>query len=142
MASVAADGWHVGELGDWAIVSFPKVFPVRAGGLLAGPAVACEAGLCDAAAWWPSRAAQMERRRAVFAALSERARPLYELTPGVVPWFFPVAASDPARLMAAARARGVECGLWHGAGAVVLPCHQCMGPHEIAAVAEAIGNGI
>ena len=149
VASVAAEGWHVGELADWAIASFPKVFPVRAGGLLAGPPVACEPapGDVDAAAWWPSRADQAERRRAVFCDLAGWARalgvtPIFELAPGVVPWFFPVAVPDPARLMEAARAAGVECGQWYGTNVVALPCHQFLGAAEIGAIAAALARGV
>jgi dTDP-4-amino-4,6-dideoxygalactose transaminase len=151
VASVAADGWRVGELANWAIVSFPKVLPVRAGGLLAGPPVTYESGPCsaaaaDAAAWWPSRAEQMERRRAVFEELAGRARrlgqaPLFDPAPGTVPWFFPVPVREPHRLMDAARRAGVECGLWHGSDIVVLPCHQFLGEAEIEAISAVLAGG-
>lgn len=153
LSSFIPDGWHVGALADWVIVSFPKIFPTLAGGMLIGRPIPYTAPLSQvkamheaaktAATWWPCYEPQMERRRAVFAQLSERCRavgfaPLFEVGPGITPWFFPVPTNRYDRVIEIARARGVDCGLWHGSEIVVFPCHQFLTDADLDQVAEAL----
>jgi hypothetical protein len=153
VASHKPGAWHVGELGDWAIVSLPKIFPTHTGGMLLGPAASWPASPREeaeleqaariAAAWWPQLGLHGKRRRAVFAELHQQAcavglAPLFALPEGVVPWFFPVHVPDPGLALALGRDSGVECGLWHGTDIVVYPCHQFLAQEHVAAVTGAL----
>jgi dTDP-4-amino-4,6-dideoxygalactose transaminase len=155
VASGAPEGWRVGELADWAIVSLPKLLPVSVGGALVGPPVPysatrhetrqmrAAAGL--AAAWQPRWREHIENRRRVFRALSSRAaevglEPLFTVTDAVCPWFFPVEVPCPEAVQLAARELGVDCGHWHGSDAVVLPCHQFLGEDHVRRIAEVLAR--
>jgi len=148
--------WHVGAFADWGIVTFPKISPARQGGMLIGPPVEyaptpmehqeMRAGAEAAAAWWPSHAEQVRRRRAVYAELAERCagygiRPLFDLEPGVTPWFFPVHANNSEAFLQAGRERGVDCGLWHGSDVVVFPCHQYLTAADQDLILESLAAG-
>src|SRR3954447_18647776 len=72
--------FHVGHVGNWAIVSLPKLFPTTAGGMLVGPRLPyststrvraeAEHGASYASKWWPLVEDHVERRRHVFAELT------------------------------------------------------------------------
>ena len=150
--SVSREGWRVGELGDWAIVSLPKILPTLHGGLLVGPKDSYKPGQREktemmragetAAAWWTLRAEHVARRREIFRELTQRARKkgvrtLLSADPRIAPWFFPIRAKRPDALIGRARARRVDCGLWHGTNIVVLPCHQFLAQCDIDRIVDA-----
>lgn len=133
------DGWQVGTHGDYAIVSFPKMFPAAGGGALLGGDLDRMNSVLNApeskeldqklAYWLSTWPEQAERRRDVYQNLTRRfqeigLQPLFTVTDQVTPWFFPVYTPRHREMVAAARAKGVDCGLWHGTEIVVFPCHQ------------------
>ena len=151
--SVSEEGWRAGAVGDWTIVTFPKIFPAYTGGMLVGPGAAVAesarqqeramAGARAACAWWPSHDEQMERRRGVYTELSRRSRelgrpPLFEMRPGITPWMFPVPVADPEPVLERAAAAGVDCGLWHGSPLVVFPCHQFIDDEGIGRIIDTL----
>lgn len=153
--SVSREGWRVGELGDWVIVSLPKILPTLHGGLLVGPRVSYKPSEHEneemmragetAAAWWPLRSEHMTRRRELFRELTHRVRKkgmktLLTADPCIAPWFFPICARRPDSLVARARARKVDCGLWHGTNIVVLPCHQFLAQRDIDRIVDAASD--
>ena len=142
----------MGRTGDWDILSFPKILAVEAGGALVGrEAVSGTAGQAEwlpaAGRWWARWPEQAERRREVFHELEARFREL-SLSPAIrvdhriTPWFFPVRVPEPGRVIGAARAAGVDCGLWHGTDIVVFPCHQFLAAEHLDRIAAAARQGL
>ena len=131
------NGFSVGTLGEWVLLSFPKIFPIRSGGALlsrsgqALPAVAAtmpdlERFVAEHAPRLPDYSA---RRRAAFARLEAAAtacgyEPLFSPRPSISPWFFPLRTQHGHELISALQAAGVDAASWHGSDLVVLPCHQ------------------
>jgi hypothetical protein len=153
IASEAPEGWRVGELADWIIVSLPKLFPVAAGGVLVGPPVPYSATPRElretyatatrAAVWWPRWPEHVEQRRQVFRSLSRHARevgikPLFTVDDTICPWFFPVAVGCPEAVQETARKHGVDCGLWHGSDLAVFPCHQFLREEHVSRIARVL----
>lgn len=155
ISSAAPEGWRVGELGDWTIISLPKLFPTAAGGLLVGPCIpycpsareeqemASAASL--AAAWWPTWGDQARQRRFVFRSLTGHSlrlgfSPLFEVSDVICPWFFPIHVRCPEAVQQIAQQRGVDCGLWHGSDIVVFPCHQFLGDEHIRKIAAVLAH--
>lgn len=148
-----ADSWQngacVGTLGDWTILSFPKIIPVRQGGALVGPNIPPAGSGGDPATLNTLRSEisphlyeisrYSQQRRNIFAELTRRAlrydlSPLFELTPGLSPWFFPVTTASPDKGLEFAASVGVDCARWHGSKVVVLPCHQCLTPEDVGQI--------
>ena len=151
--SRASDGWHVGSLGDWAIVSLPKVFATTAGGMLAGPAVPevehpapeLMAAADRAAADWPDWPHQAQRRRMVFAELAVRfaalgLHPVFSAVDQITPWFFPVTVRHADALLRAVRANKIDCGRWHGSDVLVFPCHQFLTVSHLDRMVDAVSG--
>lgn len=132
-------GRLVGSTGDWTILSFPKFYPVHAGGMLLGhedpggkeslPAsaysdIAIASGLQDQTDYYAGLRKSIARRLAL-GVLNLGMRSLYDPgDEGTVGWFFPVDTPDARAYSEALRARQVECGIWHGSNVIVLPLHQ------------------
>jgi dTDP-4-amino-4,6-dideoxygalactose transaminase len=140
-----ADGYAVGHVGDWVLVSFPKIFPIRSGGALLGrtgedPPKDARTDVDDLAAAVAREMSKLPeysaRRRAVFARLEETARsygyvPLFTPSASITPWFFPVRTPRWRELIGAMRAARVDAASWHGSDIVILPCHQFLGDTDI-----------
>jgi DegT/DnrJ/EryC1/StrS aminotransferase family len=153
IGSVAHEGWRVGELADWVIVSLPKLLPAPSGGLLVGRSVAyapsiredraMQAAVGAAAAWWPSWHEQVRHRQEVYRSLAKEAtkarlRPLFEVSENLCPWLFPVRVPCPEDVQQAARECLVDCGLWHGSDLVVFPCHQFLSDDDVGRIGEVL----
>jgi hypothetical protein len=144
-ASRYADGTPVGALGDYAVFSLTKMFSVNFGGLAAGafrstpfemPEPQRRYLLERLAPELAQLASVCESRLAVWGALAERfassgVEPFYGREPGVVPAVFMFAADSAAVPLADVRrayeALGIEAGVFYGADAVYVPCHQHVG---------------
>jgi hypothetical protein len=90
---------------------------------------------------WFSHAKQ---RRYVYKTLTEGfavlgVSPLFEISDQITPWFFPIRSNHPVEFASAMRETGVDCGVWHGAGLVVFPCHQYLTEPDIDYILEAVG---
>jgi hypothetical protein len=152
------DEWRVGELGDFVVLSFPKLFPCRSGGAVLGPKVSysatsgesremCEMAGIAAQHWadWPRYA---NRRREIFRELTTQFQaiglaPLFTITDKITPWFFPVPTRRWREMRESAQHCNVDCGLWHGSDIVVFPCHQYLDSEDvrrIRSVAEHVLN--
>jgi dTDP-4-amino-4,6-dideoxygalactose transaminase len=155
--SSGSGGWRVGSMGDWVVVSLPKIMPTVHGGLLLGPPVQYQAGarplqemrqaLATAAAWWSAWPALAARRRAVFGDLSSRfgqlgLEPVFQVTEEITPWFFPVRLRDPEEVIRRVREQGVDCGQWHGTDILVFPCHQYMGERQVERISAAVSAAL
>ena len=147
------DSWHdgklAGTLGDWTILSFPKVLPVRDGGALIGPIIDYRpttiqnhnilATAAQVAPHLPYIADYSKRRRRAFRAMAAMARdkrlePLFDVPDAVAPWMFPLRTSRCEDYLQRARPAAIDCARWHGADVIVLPCHQFLGQAELAAI--------
>ena len=145
--------YRVGTVGDYVIISFPKIFPVKWGGALLGEEVdyfpspideGCIIECCPLVyEMWDSLEDIAEARRAVFRKLTEGVKgiglaPLFEVSDSISPWFFPLPTPQWQELIVASMERGVECTQWYGREMVILPCHQYLGDYEIARIIESI----
>lgn len=141
------DGSLVGSVGDYALYSLSKVFPIQAGGVLIGvdnglpvdedeQALAASVEAQAAGLWGLVPAFSAERRRLLLRAEDELGHDISRLVirsdPAVTPWFLPVRVGNPPRVLRALREGGIECGLWHGSDIVVLPLHQFLTGAEVS----------
>lgn len=141
----------VGTVGDYVICSFPKVFPVPFGGALlgSGPAYLPStmsrkriAAVYDSVTpHLPFLGDYSECRRSVFRELTSRfgelgLSPVFEVSNGISPWFFPVPMPKWEECLELAPTMGVECSLWHGSQVVVFPCHQFLEERDIERICE------
>lgn len=131
---------QTGCLGDFTIVSLPKVFPIQTGGFLVSGADLQPLSLkfsdkqlndaLIASELWGSIIDIAEKRKLFFNAYlstinSHYFKPLIENTTGLFPWFFPIiTTANPAEAVQKLRAFGIEAGLWHGDNVIVIPLHQ------------------
>ena len=155
--SVAAEGWRVGNLADWVILSLPKLFPTLKGGLLVGPRIdyrpshreilETSDAAAVAAAWWPLWPEHAQYRRKVYSSLTERfaqigLRPLFEMHGGVTPWFFPVSTPVYESVLASCASHRIDCGWWHGTNIVVFPCHQFISDDHVNRIVKATSEAV
>ena len=147
----------VGTMGDWAICSLPKIFPVRAGGVLIGRRIndhltaertgnSVEVGR-NVEPYLEELPGLSTLRRKAYRKLSEYARqidlqPVFEVTDKITPWFFPLSVTDAPRMMEAAARTGVECGRWHGTNIIVFPCHQNLTEDDLAHIGAVFESGL
>ena len=140
------DGVSAGRIGDYVIVSFPKIYPVTLGGMLLGARVPYSLSAMELAKLqsissvilnqtnqWNTHAS---RRRDIFKQLSAAAtnfglKPLYEINRDITPWFFPVGTSKVEELVELAALQKIDCRPWYGSDIVVLPCHQFLKDEDI-----------
>lgn len=143
-------GKPVGSVGDYAICSLSKIFPVERGGVLVGMQGGYRPGPFEAEAIAGARRAlagcigrlaeYTDRKRQVFEALRSGfaalgLRPLYELTPAISPsLLFPLVTDRCDAVMESARRAGVDCGRWHGSDIVVFPGHQFLRDEDIGRI--------
>lgn len=148
------NGQRVGTLGDYAIVSFPKIFPVRYGGLLVGEKVGYQPTRIQRdrmaeverqlPGYLPFLPQYTERKRVHFRFLESRfaellLQPLFTLTDGISPSFhFPLVTARWEEVLEAAWAAGIEAARWHGADIVVLPQHQFLVDEELEYIVEVV----
>lgn len=143
----------VGAIGDWTILSFPKIFPVKTGGALLGPAITFQPTKIEQQkinklqADLPSHLTKIaeysQSRRDVFRELTAFVKtlgiePVFEVTSLIAPWFFPIRTSRWEEYLEIAPDKGIDCAVWHGTDIVVLPCHQFIGSYEKEAIRELI----
>jgi dTDP-4-amino-4,6-dideoxygalactose transaminase len=146
------DGQKAGSVADWTIISFPKMFPVHIGGILAGN---------DPLYKMPSREAQLMKESSIVSeqwkdipSISKKRRELLQLYKSllkgsnaefigynaehIMPWFFPVKVADPAKAISALRQNSIDAGLWHGTNIIVLPLHQYLNEMHVRRVCDVL----
>lgn len=142
-----ASEYAAGRMGDWVLVSFPKIFPIHSGGallsrsgekpsILRQPSVNLESFVAEHASQVTSYS---DGRRAAFARLEMTARaygyePLFSPSDTVSPWFFPVRTRHWRELVEALHLAKVDAASWHGSDVVVLPCHQFLSEPDFARI--------
>jgi hypothetical protein len=140
------EGWQVGTIGDFVILSFPKLFPTQQGGALLGTSalppslegnsVQLAGAFRTVEREWETLREQSARRRAIYRDLTRRveqlgAAPLFRVTDRITPRCFPLPSSRWRKLLEVAREHQVECGLWHGTNIVIFPCHHFLRTEDI-----------
>jgi len=143
------DEWRVGGLGDFVIVSLPKLFPCESGGMLLGSKISYSTTWWEQneiqktvrvfARYWPTWSQQASRRREIYGDLTERFKaigldPLFAITEQITPWFFPVPTCNWHEMIEVAHLQGVDCGRWHGTDMVVFPCHQFLTTGDVVRI--------
>lgn len=144
--SMNAEGKVTGQMADWTIVSFPKFFPVEAGGLLAGKIPlnsangfdhTVESDLMNVADLLSETQQYAQQRVNLLKTLLERIQslgfksPLQDQSEGLVPWFFPIHVSKPSLYLSRLKELGVESCIWHGTDIICLPLHQYITDDEM-----------
>ena len=144
----------IGFIGDFVIISFPKIFPVDYGGALIGNNIfKREKTRCDL----KSIKTDIQLTNAIFDqvnAFSITRRELFSffweeikstslqslISPNVnyTPWFFPVISQDPKKLLSIAKLNQIDAGLWHGSNVVVLPLHQYLEKRDIQYIVDVL----
>jgi hypothetical protein len=149
----------VGRIGDYALYSFTKFFPVQFGGLLRGISrppkyvwenYACsdelkEVHLRRALAYHLPRSEEyVARRRENYLWYQEtfgKEKTYFSLSEGVCPGAFVLRMQSEERMKEASefvRSFGIECGnFWHNQ-ALFFPVHQMLGPGGLQYIAAAI----
>ena len=148
-------GRLVGSWGDWIVCSLPKIFPVKAGGVLLGRTLNYEPTASDSreintissivSAYLDQLSASSTRRREVYRELTGHAarfglQPVFTVTDEITPWFFPLPVPDPQRFAEAAEQAGIEYGYWHGTNIIVFPCHQYLDESHVARIGTMLEN--
>lgn len=143
------DDTLVGTVGDYTILSFPKIFPVRTGGALLGKSVdytpshveqeKAHINLQQLAYHLPHLSEYSKMRREVFRSLEKliietKLKPYYKLTEKITPWFFPIETSRWQDYLDLAPENGIDCARWHGTKIVIFPCHQFLVPNDISRI--------
>jgi hypothetical protein len=147
---------QTGCLGDFTIVSLPKLFPVETGGFLVSKTNlhAHDLNYSDkqlndayiASELWGSIIDIVDKRNTVFNAYfssinTHYFKPLIKDTTGLFPWFFPLATTaNPAQTVYKLRSCGIEAGLWHGSNIIILPLHQYLSAEDVNRVALTVNT--
>lgn len=144
----------VGTIGDYAICSIPKIFPVKCGGLLVGSDMKYKPSEVQADIIREAKAGLSRymhklkeysaMRRRNYGFLVRRLKPVSlepvcgiseNISPSI---FFPLIVNDFEKMMKRLSEENIECGLWHGANIVVLPVHQFLTREELVRIARAV----
>ncbi len=148
-----ADGVLVGTVGDWTLLSFPKIFPVRTGGALLGKSVdytlshleqeKIRANMQQVSYHLPHLSEYSKMRRQVFQSLANLVmeiglQPYYKINEEIAPWFFPMETPHWQEYLELAPEQGIDCARWHGAKIVIFPCHQFLTSDAIGQIANFI----
>ena len=144
-------GQRLGTLGDFALFSLPKFFPMGRGGLVAGlpphaipveePAAEVRQAL---AGWLPFAGEIATARRQTWAALDRCLQEIgvhgaLPLPAGAVPSLYLLHTPRPFATRSRLRAAGIESGPDDHRGLAFLPCHQQVGTNAIVRIAAAVG---
>ena len=145
-----ASGRRLGTIGDFALFSLPKFFPIAHGGLVAGlpPHALPEDGRDPEArqalaGWLPYQDAIASARCQTWMALDGRMQELglggaLPLPPGAVPSLYLLRTPLPFATLARLRAAGIESGPDDHRGFIFLPCHQQVGKSGVARIVAAV----
>lgn len=147
---------QTGCLGDFTIVSLPKIFPVNTGGLLVSAKEFEVSGLkyvdkhlqtaVIADRLWDTIQDISEKRKTIFNSYllflkSTFFKPLIHDSNRLFPWFFPIVTKiDPVDAVQSLRASGVEAGHWYGSNVLVLPLHQYLSKDDIFSVSSIVNK--
>lgn len=148
------NGEMVGRIGDYAICSLPKIFPVQQGGLLIGenvtykPTVIQSKIIDQVRNIFPKYMSLIkeysDKKRTSFRSLQAKferisLKPLYELNEDISPSFhFPLVTDKFEDVIEQASQFGIDCGLWHGTNIVVLPAHQFLEEEHLERIFELV----
>jgi dTDP-4-amino-4,6-dideoxygalactose transaminase len=150
-----AGGYRAGEAGDWTIISFPKFYPVRRGGMLLGREEInvqddlTEAALVDlknVSGMIAQTDAYGQARREVLQSMITATKhlgltsPMFDVEGDVVGWFFPVLVPNALFYFESLLARGVDCCIWHGTQIVALPLHQYLTSADLSFMFDALAD--
>lgn len=148
-ASTDEAGRPVGTLADYALFSLPKFFAMRRGGMVVGlphgHAGPDDAAVVDElAVEQPKSAAIAEARRRNWHALDSALATVglgsaLPLTPGSVPSLYVLRTRRQFATLRRLRTAGIESGPDVHCGRVLLPCHQRIGPSDVALMAALAG---
>jgi dTDP-4-amino-4,6-dideoxygalactose transaminase len=135
---------RVGTMGDYAIYSLTKIFPLSEGGVITGPDIETikpqdynrlkmqllEEKLNE---YLPLLDKFSQRRVEHFIYLQNKFRdilmkPVYEIEKNITPYFFPLDTHDcnPELIKDELEKRYIECGVWWGKNALLLPNHPLL----------------
>lgn len=149
---------QTGKLGDYTIVSLPKVFPVMEGGLLVygSNKLSNDFNLTSkhfqaafiADKFWGTIDKIALIRKINFdlylaSINSIYFKPLINYSNDLFHWFFPVVtALDTLKTVRKLRTMGIEAGIWHGSDVIVLPLHQCLNTEDIIRVCNTLNDNL
>ncbi|KJJ85881.1 degT/DnrJ/EryC1/StrS aminotransferase family protein [Candidatus Omnitrophus magneticus] len=153
------DTWRVGTLGDYVIVSLPKIFPVSHGGILLGndffnnytahtkDAALMKKSSITAGLLWQELEKHSIARRDIYGKLYGKInklgiKPVFEINDNITPWFFPVTLPNCKQAISIAEKTGVDAALWHGTNIAVFPCHQYLSQIHINLITNVIKKSL
>jgi hypothetical protein len=132
------DGKLVGTFGDFAIYSLSKIFPMEEGGIIVGNTLRLSEletlGLKklgsikgDFNRYFTYLSELSNRRRQNYRYLSDRFGNAHTVNDDVTPYFFPLEVSkETSEVAKKICTLGVECGVWYGTNAILLPNHPLL----------------
>lgn len=146
------EGKEIGTLGDFAIFSLPKLFPLKYGGLLVGdkgstplsPLKATRINQIKTSLGelisLQDKYAQVRKQNyqyltSLFTAIGQK--PLFEVTNEIVPYVFPLVTEKFEEVVEGASST-VESYIWHGNNIVILPVHQFLSLVELDYIFETV----
>jgi dTDP-4-amino-4,6-dideoxygalactose transaminase len=154
MDSCYNNNQQVGFIGDYVILSFPKIFPVTNGGALVSniklskdPTQSFITSIKNDLQITNALIKHLNtfsvKRRELFAFYFEalKSTSLQSLiSPNInqTPWFFPVISKNPIKLISIAHKNQIDAGLWHGSNVVVLPLHQYLEKYDIQFIVDVL----
>lgn len=155
-----AKGKRVGTVGDYAIYSLTKIFPLPEGGVVTGPDVEKikpqdydlpKMKLLEEkfSGYMPLLDEFSRRRIEYFRYLQKEFRNLslksvFEIDEGTTPYFFPLDTLDydPEPLKKDLVRMGIECGVWWGMNAILLPNHPLLMISDLDYMVSCVKNAV
>jgi len=136
------NGQLVGTFGDYTVYSLTKIFPMAEGGIITGSTLdfpelndlepgRIESIKEDFATYLPYLPEFSKIRRRNFSYLRDKFGGDF-LTNEITPYLFPLKLKkDVLQFVARMDEKGVECGVWYGKGAVLLPIHPMLDEDDL-----------
>lgn len=140
---------RVGTMAEYAIYSLTKIFPLSEGGVITGPSIHditpqnydhAKMSLLEGelARYMPLLSVFSRKRIENFMYLKQGFMDVlmdstYDLADGITPYFFPLHTfqHDPGPIVNKLVDDGVECGVWWGRNAVLIPNHPLLNQSDL-----------
>ena len=145
----------MGTIGNWTLLSLPKVFPITLGGALLGPDMQYKptdfdlrnlTSISDGVDYFVKEiSSQSKLRRTVYRKISNIVKKyglevLFDVPETVSPWFVPVKTNKWQEYLEKGRQMDIDIARWHGSDMIILPCHQCLSKKEFQQLESLIQN--
>jgi len=146
-------------LGDYAIYSLTKIFPMTEGGIITGG----DLDIPKLNDYNPKKMKHVEQEFTRYLSLlpefSRKRKenfeyllgkfnkislePFYTINNDVTPYFFPLKIqNNVSQISNEINKKGVECGIWHGEDAILLPIHPLLDKNDLDYIVKTVEESL